>query len=150
MEILLIHYEDSNMQRDSPALFCTVCPQLSSLGLHSTGASNADSFHDSASSTVYSASPSVVPAQMFDRSSSKTDEGTDGVKRTKPNKKTFWDALTKYRWHGSQPRWQHIQKKYTMVWMNNHDVQGLLGQEKNSRFTVFLRQLQVSSKNGEE
>lgn len=33
--------------------------------------------------------------------------------------------------------------------MNNHDVQGLLGQEKNSRFNAFLKQVQVSSKNGE-
>lgn len=83
MEILLIHYEDSNTQRDTSALFCIVCPQLSSLGMHSTGASNTDSFHDSASSTVSSASPSVVPARMFEGSCRKTDEGTDGVNKTK-------------------------------------------------------------------
>lgn len=80
---MLIHSEDLNMQRDTSALSCTVCPQLSSPGPHSTGASNTDSFHGSASSTVCSTSPSVVPAQMFEKSCSKRDQGTDGVKQKK-------------------------------------------------------------------
>lgn len=62
------------------AFLCTFCSQLSSLCLHSAGAPNPDSFHDSASSTVYSDGPLIVSVQMFEESYGKTDEGTDGVK----------------------------------------------------------------------
>lgn len=68
--------------------YFAVCPQLSSLGLHSSRASNTNSFHNSASSRVYASSPSVVPAQIFEGSCSKTDEVTDGAKKNK-TRQTF-------------------------------------------------------------
>lgn len=139
MEILFIRHKHSNMQRDTPALFSTVCPQLISLGLHSTGASNTDSSNDSARNTVYS---SAAPAHLF-----VAQNRWRNWLKNKGKQINFWDAWlhmsdTDPSKGDSTDMWN------TVFWMNNHDTQGLLGQEKN-RVIAFLRQLQVLSKNGE-